>query len=71
LAEDSKWDFQLLAKEFEFLQAEGIDLEMTGFEIPEFDVIFTAGDTTERNMKDDAIPDLVPTRKADKKGART
>jgi ParB-like chromosome segregation protein Spo0J len=42
LAEDSGWDFQLLAKEFEFLQAEGIDLEMTGFEIPEFDVIFAA-----------------------------
>jgi len=48
LAEDSTWNFQLLAKEFEFLQAEGIDLETTGFEIPEFDVIFAADDIRHR-----------------------
>jgi DNA modification methylase len=62
LAEDSEWDFKVLAKQFEFLQAEGIDLEKTGFEIPEFDVIFAAGDTTENNIKGDAIPDLAPAR---------
>jgi DNA modification methylase len=62
LAEDSTWDFQLLAKEFEFLQAEGIKLEMTGFEIPEFDVIFTPAETAESNIKEVAIPDLVPSR---------
>jgi DNA modification methylase len=51
-----------LAKEFEFLQAEGINLEMTGFEIPEFDVVFTQGDTAESNIKEVAVPDLVPSR---------
>ncbi len=62
LAEDSAWDFQLLAKEFQFLQAEGIDLETTGFEIPEFETIFAAGDIAAKNTEDDKIPDLVPTR---------
>jgi DNA modification methylase len=62
LAEDSVWDFQLLAKELEFLQAEGIDLEATGFEIPEFDTIFAAAGIAAENTEDDEIPDLVPTR---------
>jgi DNA modification methylase len=62
LAEDSVWDFQLLAKEFEFLQAEGIDLQTTGFEIPEFEMIFAAADIAAKNIEDDEIPDLVPTR---------
>jgi ParB-like chromosome segregation protein Spo0J len=35
LAEEATWDFQLLAKEVEFLHNEGIDLTTTGFEIPE------------------------------------
>jgi DNA modification methylase len=58
LAEDSAWDFQLLAKEFEFLQAEGIDLQTTGFEIPEFETIFAAGDMAAKNTGDDEVPDL-------------
>jgi DNA modification methylase len=62
LAEDSTWDFQFLAKEFEFLQAEGIDLQSTGFEIPEFDMIFAAADIPANDTEDDEIPDLVPTR---------
>jgi DNA modification methylase len=62
LAEDSKWDFQLLAKEFEFLQSEDFALQMTGFEIPEFDMIFAADDTATKNIENDEIPDLVPTR---------
>jgi hypothetical protein len=62
LAEDSTWDFQFLAKEFEFLQAEGIDLQSTGFEIPEFDMIFAAADIAANDTEDDEIPDLVPTR---------
>jgi DNA modification methylase len=62
LAEDSKWDFQLLAKEFEFLQSEGFALQMTGFEIPEFDMIFAADDTATKNIENDEIPDHVPTR---------
>jgi ParB-like nuclease domain len=42
LTEEAKWDFQLLAKEIEFLQDEGIDLTTTGFEIPEIEMIFDA-----------------------------
>jgi DNA modification methylase len=62
LAEDSEWNFQLLAKEFEFLQAEGIDLQSTGFEIPECEMIFTAADTPLNATEDDKIPDLQSTR---------
>ena len=62
LAEDADWNFQVLAKEFEFLQAEGTDLKMTGFEFAEFDVILAEGNIAEKDVKDDAIPDLVPTR---------
>jgi DNA modification methylase len=62
LAEDSAWDFQVLAKELEFLQAEGIDLETTAFEIPEFETIFAAADIAAKSTEDDEIPDLVPTR---------
>jgi DNA modification methylase len=35
---------------------------MTGFEIPEFDMIFAADDTATKNIENDEIPDLVPTR---------
>jgi DNA modification methylase len=45
----------------EFLQAEGVDLETTGFEIPEFETIFAAADIPAKNPEDDEIPDLVPT----------
>jgi hypothetical protein len=60
LAEDSVWDFQLLAKELEFLQAEGIDLQTTGFEIPELETIFANGDIAiaAKNTGDDEVPDL-------------
>jgi ParB-like chromosome segregation protein Spo0J len=40
LAAEAAWDFQLLAKEVEFLQSQGIDLTTTGFEIPEIEMIF-------------------------------
>jgi hypothetical protein len=62
LAEDSTWDFQVLAKEFEFLLAEGLDLQATGFEIPEFNAIFAATDSVAIAPEDGSIPDLAPTR---------
>jgi DNA modification methylase len=62
LAEDSTWDFQLLAKELEFLQVEGIDLQMTGFEIPEVEGIFATADTARKDAEDDNIPALQFTR---------
>jgi hypothetical protein len=51
LTEDATWDFQLLAKELEFLQVEGIDLQSTGFEIPECEMIFAAADTPQTLQK--------------------
>jgi DNA modification methylase len=62
LTEDATWDFQLLAKELEFLQVEGIDLQSTGFEIPECEMIFAAADTPPNATEDDKIPELQPTR---------
>ena len=61
LALDATWDFQVLAKEFEFLRDEGFDLQTTGFEIPEFDMVFAASPAA-RSGNDDKIPELAPTR---------
>ena len=60
LAEDATWDFQVLAKEVEFLQSEGIDLAATGFELPEVEMIFDAADATASNIEDDRILDPAP-----------
>ena len=61
LSEDAKWDFQLLAKEIEFLQDEGIDLTTTGFEIPEIEMIFDAVTPNVGSpATDDLLPDLDP-----------
>lgn len=62
LAEDAGWDFQLLAKEIEFLQGEGIDLQTTGFEIPEIEMIFAATDAPPNYIEDDKLPDIAPAR---------
>ena len=62
LATEAAWDFQLLAKEVEFLQSEGIDLTTTGFEIPEIEMIFDAADPPTNNSEDDKTPDLAPDR---------
>jgi DNA modification methylase len=59
LTEEAEWDFQLLAKEIEFLQDEGIDLTTTGFEIPEIEMIFDAVTPTTCNAAtDDVLPSL-------------
>ena len=60
LAEEAAWDFELLAKEVEFLQSEGVDLTTTGFEIPEIEMIFGAADPPVSNAEDDSIPHLTP-----------
>jgi DNA modification methylase len=61
LAEEAKWDLQLLAKEIEFLQDEGIDLTTTGFEIPEIEMIFDAvTPNTCSPTTDDILPSLAP-----------
>ena len=61
LTEEAKWDFQLLAKEIEFLHDEGIDPTKTGFEIPEIEMIFDAvTPNTCRPVADDMLPSLAP-----------
>src|SRR6516162_2776375 len=60
LTEEAKWDFQLLAKEIEFLQDEGIDLTTTGFEIPEIEMIFDAVTSNTSPATDDILPNLAP-----------
>jgi hypothetical protein len=62
LAEDATWDFELLAKEIEFLQNEGIELQATGFEIPEVEMIFDAVAPSASNTADDTLPNLTPDR---------
>jgi DNA modification methylase len=60
LAQDGSWDFQVLAKEFEFLRDEGFDLQTTGFEIPEFDIVLNAASPAVKNSNDDKLPELEP-----------
>jgi ParB-like nuclease family protein len=62
IATEAAWDFQLLAKEVEFLQTEGIDLTSTGFEIPEIEMIFDAVDPSTSNSEDDKTPEIVTNR---------
>ena len=62
VAEEATWDFQLLAKEVEFLHNEGIDLTTTGFAIPEIEMIFDAAAPPASNPEDDRIPDPTPHR---------
>ncbi len=58
LAEDAAWDFQLLAKEVEFLQSEGIDLTITGFEMPEIEMILDVANPPAVEIEDDKVPGL-------------
>src|SRR6516162_8499540 len=60
LTEEAEWDFQLLAKEIEFLQDEGIDLATTGFEIAEIEMIFDAVTSNTSPATDDILPNLAP-----------
>jgi DNA modification methylase len=62
LAQDATWDFQVLAKEFDFLEREGLDLQTTGFEIPEFDIVLSSAQAAGKNLQDDMIPEIEPKR---------
>src|SRR6516165_9592780 len=69
LTEEAKWDFQLLAKEIEFLHDEGIDPTTTGFEIPEIEMIFDAVTPNTCNAAtDDVLPSLAPGKVITKPG---
>jgi DNA modification methylase len=60
IAEEAAWDFQLLAKEVEFLQSEDVDLTTTGFEMPKIEMIFDAAAPPASNTEDDKVPDFAP-----------
>lgn len=62
LAEKAGWDHQILAIEFQALTELGFDLELTGFELPEIEVILDAEAQKTSTIEDDPLPDLVTNR---------
>src|SRR3977135_419588 len=44
LAEKAGWDMEILAVELQGLQADGFEVVLTGFEVPEIDVILDAAE---------------------------
>jgi DNA modification methylase len=57
IALDSTWDEELLFLEFEALRIEGIDLELTGFEAAEIDIIADAERGEPQDPADEIVPD--------------
>ena len=60
LAERAGWAPEILAGEFQGLIDLGFDVELTGFDIPEIEMILDAEDQSASNAVDDWIPDPVP-----------
>ena len=59
LAEHAGWDQELLPEEFQYLLNEGFELELTGFETGEIDLILDAAAEADPAGRDDPA-DLVP-----------
>jgi len=68
LAEKAGWDSDILAIELQGLSDLGFDIEVTGFEIPEVELILDSIDPPASNPDDDTIPDLVPNRVVSRPG---
>jgi len=62
LAEKAGWDTEILAIEFQTLGELGFELELTGFELPEIEMMLDAEAQKISAIKDDPLPDLVPNR---------
>ena len=62
LAEKAGWDTEILAIEFQSLDELGFELELTGFELPEIEMILDAKTQKASAFEDDPLPDLVPNR---------
>lgn len=62
LAEKAGWDPKILAIEFQGLIELGFDVELTGFEIAEVDLILEDSDDSKRgtNTPDDLVPEPLP-----------
>jgi hypothetical protein len=61
LAEKAGWDPEILAIELQGL-IEDFDVELTGFSIPEVEMILDAAGPPANNTADDEIPDVTPNR---------
>ena len=62
LAEKAGWDNDVLAIELQGLSDLGFDIEVTGFEIPEIELIFDTADPPESDPDDDTIPGIISDR---------
>jgi DNA modification methylase len=68
LAEKAGWAPEILAVEFQALIDLGFDVELTGFDIPEIEMILDAPRPTADNAVEEFIPDIAPTRIVTKAG---
>src|SRR5215831_12976300 len=62
LAEKAGWDPEILAIELQGLIELDFDVELTGFSIPEVEMILDAAGPPANNTTDDEIPDVTPNR---------
>ena len=62
LAEKAGWDTEILAIEFQSLGELGFELELTGFDLPEIEMMLDAEAKKASAIEDDPLPDLVPNR---------
>lgn len=60
LAEKAGWATEILAIEFQGLIDLGFDVELTGFDVPEIEMILDAADPAKINACDEQIPGLAP-----------
>jgi DNA modification methylase len=60
LAENAGWSKEILAIEFQGLLDLDFDVELTGFEFTEIDMILDSADPSATNSDDDKAPDLAP-----------
>jgi len=58
LAENAGWDRELLAIELQDLNELDIDVTITGFEMPEIDILIAELDTDEEDSAADEVPDV-------------
>jgi DNA modification methylase len=68
LAEKAGWDRDILAIELQGLIDVGFDAELTGFDVPEIEMILDARDPVSSDATADSIPDIAPTRVITKVG---
>ncbi len=68
LAEKAGWDRNILAIELQGLIDVGFDAELTGFDVPEIEMILDAPRPAADNAVEEFIPDIAPTRIVTKAG---